>query len=101
MQLFWLSLAWLSGITPTRFAELTAAQWVILASISFLSLLLFRKQTISAALYAFLLVFSLGAARYQSSLHAPTPEHISWYNDPGVNATTTGVVIKPPDVPDS
>lgn len=101
MRLFWLGLAWLAGIGLARFTELSAGQWLILSSISLLSLILFRQQKFFLALYALILMFSLGAARYQSSLHTPDPEDISWYNDTGTNATITGVVIKPPDVRDS
>jgi hypothetical protein len=101
MRLFWLGLAWLAGVGLAHISELSAGQWLILCSISLLSLILFRQQKFFLALYALILIFSLGAARYQSSLHTPDPEDISWYNDTGANATIIGVVIKPPDVRDS
>lgn len=101
MTLFWLGIVWLAGIGLAPIFDLTTGEWLLLSLISLVSAILFRTQNTFRLLYLSILIFTLGAARYQSDLYRPTPETIDWYNDTDSYATITGLVIKSPDVRES
>ncbi len=101
MTLFWLGILWLAGIRLAPFTNLTSGEWLIISTISFLSVLLFRHRKNFQILYLSILVVTLGAARYQTSIDELSPEDIGWYNDTETYATITGLVVKPPDVRDT
>jgi hypothetical protein len=101
MTLFWLGLIWLASIGLASHLDLTTGEWLILCSISLVSVILFRDQKPYRILYLAIFVFTLGAARYQSNRYQPSPENIEWYNDTGSYATITGLVVRSPDIRDS
>jgi competence protein ComEC len=101
MTLFWMGLLWLGGILLASFTRLTTGEWLILSSISFLSIIAFRHRTVFRILYLSICIFTLGAARYQANVETFGPDHIAWYNDSETYSTINGVVVKPPDIRDS
>lgn len=125
MPLLWLSLAFLSGILLASALTLPAGAWIASAG---LFLLLFATRSYTARvsipiphslraalrftrsasplpLTILLIVFALGAARYQLARPRMTPGFIAWYNagqeSLAPDVRLEGIVVKPPDARDS
>ncbi|KPK94452.1 MAG: hypothetical protein AMJ88_03790, partial [Anaerolineae bacterium SM23_ 63] len=101
MRLFWLGLLWLAGVAAGRVTPLLTWQWLILAAISFATLLAFHRHHIYRWLFAGILLLTLGAARFQSAVPVFGPDHIASHNDTGRKVTLTGVVVDAPDIRDT
>ena len=130
MPLFWLSLAFVAGIIFSASLPLDTTQWlwsaggVLLFGLArrFLSKASRRRIStpppIRQALQALrglpgvttlspmvlIVVFCLGAARFQVALPTSDPGFIAWYNASDLETATArvvmGLVVKPPDVRD-
>jgi competence protein ComEC len=122
MPLFWLSLAYLSGVLAAPLFPFPAANWIILAgltaalaglgklilhlrpdfNIRFLEIADFPSW-LSARLPVWVLLCTLflGAARWQSAQPEIDSGFISFYNDTGKYLTVEGVIIEPPDIRDT
>ena len=116
MPLFWLSLAFLTGIIFGSFTALPISTWLILAG-GTLALALLRPKPphcithllqiphplkTPIPLSILCLAFALGAARYQGSLpEINDPEFVAFYNDTSQQLTVTGLITRLPDVRDS
>jgi competence protein ComEC len=122
MPLFWLSLAYLSGVLAAPLFPFPAATWIILAgltaalaglgklilhlrpdfNIRFLEIADFPSW-LSARLPVWVLLCTLflGAARWQSAQPEIDSGFISFYNDTGKYLTVEGVIIEPPDIRDT
>jgi competence protein ComEC len=122
MPLFWLSLAYLSGILAAPLFPFPAATWVILAGLSAAlaglgKLILHLRPDfnprfleppdfpywLSARLPGWVLICTifLGAAHWQSVQPEMDTSFISFYNDTGKFHTVEGVIIEPPDLRDT
>jgi competence protein ComEC len=112
MPLFWLSLAFLSGILLAANYSLRAAVWLVLGGVAFLFWAVLRwrasRGTVQpgdhpaapggASFYLLLLLsLFLGAARYQSVQPEITPDFIAWYNDQEPEFIVEGILVQPPD----
>lgn len=105
--LFWLSLAFLLGIWLAQAVSLPVSVWLFLAGTTLALGLLWRFLTRSLELTSlaqdilfatvFLVLFFLGAARYQAALPQFDAFDLAWYNDRGYDVLVTGWVIEPPD----
>ncbi len=129
MPLFWLSLAFLSGIVLAELLAWPASVWLVLAGVA-LAAEIFRRlwsrfllhtcpsiavsrlaqnrivSSIAAAIAPLslpLLVLSLalGGVRLQAARPQIGPEHIAWYNDRDDNLLLEGMVDGWPDVRDT
>ncbi len=101
MTLFWLGLAWLSGIAISASTRLVLWQWAILALIAFIGYLGFRRSEGFPLLFPLVLLLCFGAIRFQIDHNNHPHDHIAQYNDNGEYATIKGIVVKPPDVRDA
>ncbi len=121
MPLFWLSLAFITGIFLANAFTLPTSTWLILAAgFFFLSLFAFLVKRLRARRYpaqaipspprlakfsslpVLLLALSLGAARYQASLpDLADPNFVAAHNDTGQRLSISGVVIDFPDMRDT
>jgi competence protein ComEC len=120
MPLFWLSLAFLSGILLAANLPLSILGWTIPAILSLMLLLPpvyrgwsriiptsisnFTQQVkiSSLKLYPLLLLFiSLGAIRYIISQPVINPKFIAYYNDQPAEFILEGVLVNPPDIRDT
>ncbi len=116
MPLFWLSLAFLSGILLAANLPLATSVWMLLAILPLLLLLppVYRRwapvispsvSTITDQLklpglifLPLLVVFiSLGAIRYQETRPVLGPSFIAYYNDRSAVIVLEGVLVDPPD----
>ena len=116
MPLFWLSLAFVSGILLAAYAPLPILAWILLAIASLLASLppIYRHwsrrvptiipnftrqlKLTSVVFYPLLLLFfSLGAIRYLISLPAFNPAFIAFYNNQPVESVLEAVIVEPPD----
>lgn len=105
--LFWLSLAFLLGILLAGAASLPVSIWLFLAATALLLGLLWRFLTHSLDLTslakdilfvtAFLVIFFLGAARYQTAAPVFDAFDLAWYNDRDYDTLVTAWVTEPPD----
>jgi competence protein ComEC len=120
MPLFWLSLAFLSGVLLANWTGLPVLIWCLLAGASFLFAIppIFRHlssricpnldsfsmklKVPSPKLYPImLLILCLGAIRYQLSLPKIDPTFIAFYNDQPSIVLVEGIISDPPDVRDT
>jgi len=101
VTLFWLGIAWLTGIALSTSTQLVTWQWLILSAGSFSGVILFRRQLHFRYLFQLLFILCLGAGRFQLSQVKLDQNHIAWYNDSGAYATIRGTVIKPADIRDT
>jgi competence protein ComEC len=110
MPLFWLSMAFIIGITLAHTVSLPIWVWACLCVIALLTALLHRlgcfRQLLSQirspiSISFFLLALSLGALRYQNFLpDLSDPTFIASYADREEQVTLEGVLVAPPDVRD-
>jgi competence protein ComEC len=101
MRLFWLGLAWLTGIAAARAAQLVTWQWLVLAACCLAAILLLRRTRTYRDLFLTLMIFTLGAARASATQRPLDPEHVAHYNDQDCKVSLIGVVIDSPDVRDT
>jgi competence protein ComEC len=101
MRLFWLGLAWLTGLAAARAAHLVTWQWLVLAACCLAAILLFRRTHTYRDLFLTLLIFTLGAARAGAAQNPLDPGHVAHYNDQDCRISLTGVVVASPDVRDT
>ena len=120
MPLFWISLAFLSGILLAPSLNLPLLGWSLLALLIFILLLPPISRRLSSRVPAsftrlaenlklssstmFLLVIlflSIGAIRYQLDQPTIDPSFIAYYNDQSTETIMDGVVVEPPDVRDT
>jgi len=112
LPLFWLSLAFLSGVLLGKLINWPLTIWLTLAGLCLLFALLryFLVRRFPAlasrplALPSLPIPYSLllaalffGAARYQSVQPEWTPGFIAWYNDRPVEYVVEGVLVQPAD----
>ncbi len=126
MPLFWLSLAFLTGIAAASRIELAAPAWLALAGFPLALWLLtplvrrvsalapgparfaaahapawLIRASLPAPLPLLLAVLFLGAARYQAAQPSlADPGFIGWYNDLPAQVIVEGLLVEPPDVRD-
>jgi competence protein ComEC len=114
MPLFWLALAFLTGIIFDSQVNLSIRLWVVLSAAGLLlaaaaRLLLPRLHLqqpylspsaafLSSLAFAF---FCLGGARYQVTVPTVDAYHIAWYTDRSIELVVTGTVTAPPDIRDT
>ena len=110
LPLFWLSLAFLSGIVFAQQVHVPILVWLIISAVALLAALLVRllgkrfPQLHSAALFLLILclaAFCFGAVRFQVSLPTVDSHYIAWYNDREYDLLVTGTLTDPPDVRDT
>src|SRR4030065_2499060 len=120
MPLFWLSLAFISGILLSANLTLPIIGWILIIVVSLLLSLppVYQrwKQTIplpladftqrlkipSLRIYPLLFLFiSLGAIQYQITRPAFNPAFIAYYNDQPAEFILEGVLVDPPDARDT
>ncbi len=120
MPLFWISLAFLSGILLAPSLNLPLLGWSLLALLIFILLLPPISRRLSSRLPTsftrlaenlklssstmFLLVIlflSIGAIRYQLDQPTIDPSFIAYYNDQSTETIMDGVLVEPPDVRDT
>jgi len=109
MPLLWLSLAFIAGILFASQVMLSVLVWLILAGGTLVILILLRilkrlHISIAAPILfspALLLVFFLGAARYQSTVPRLDAHYVAWYNDRDYELLITGTLTDMPDVRDT
>ncbi|NOY99580.1 MAG: DUF4131 domain-containing protein [Chloroflexi bacterium] len=116
--LFWLSLAFMSGIVLASQAALSTALWLQLAAASLVGALAFfgirrfrsrqhprsseRPPSNPYSLIPVLFIFLfLGAARRQYKQPNINPFYIAWYNDREYEVLVTGTLTEPPDYRDN
>lgn len=126
MPLFWISLAFLSGIVFAQTLPWNMLGWLVFGLLSFGLGLALRKarldrrgpvglqaallplsrliSSLPVSLTALFLAFFLGAARFQLAQPEITPGFIAWYNAGEASVASpvlvSGVVDKPPDLRD-
>jgi competence protein ComEC len=110
MPLLWLSLAFLAGILAADQWDLPLIAWLIMAGglclVSILLQILSKRSHLSIAsallfIPVLLVFFSLGAARFRSSIPRLDAHYIAWYNDRAYELLVTGVLADPPDERDT
>ncbi|OGO60180.1 MAG: hypothetical protein A2032_06055 [Chloroflexi bacterium RBG_19FT_COMBO_49_13] len=120
MPLFWLSLAFISGILLSANLTLPIIGWILIIVVSLLLSLppVYQrwKRTIplpladftqrlkitSLRIYPLLFLFiSLGAIQYQITRPAFNPAFIAYYNDQPAEFILEGVLVDPPDARDT
>jgi len=110
MPLLWLSLAFIAGILLAGQLTLPVLVWLILADVTLFFLVLLR--VLSARIHtsitpllllssALLVIFFLGAARFQSIIPHIDAHYIAWYNDRDYELLATGTLTDPPDERDT
>ena len=110
MPLLWLSLAFVTGIIFATQVHASTLFWIILAGAALVLALLTRlllprlrvqpfhlSPSISFLVAAALVIFFLGAARYQYTVPKVDAFHIAWYTDRQVELVITGMLADPPD----
>ncbi len=105
--LFWISLAFLTGILVAQHLILPTSVWMslALATLGLGGLGRFLARSLQLPHYAqtitfltvFLLPFFLGAARLQAQVPSFTAHHLAWYNDRQYEVRITGWLDAPPD----
>jgi competence protein ComEC len=122
MPLFWLSLAFISGMLLASLLPLSTYIWVGLAGLCLVALLaghLFSRRSMGLRRWSFALpslpaefaprlpvlilaaaIFA-GAGRWQSVQPVLEPGTLAYYNDREGPVTVEGVLVKPPDVRDT
>jgi len=110
MPLLWLSLSFLCGILLTSQLTLSTVIWLALAAAALLATILFRiwasrrgrsltpMQNLAPIA---LIVFLIGAARYQYAIPEISPDFIAYYNDNDIEMRVTGTLAEPPDYRDT
>lgn len=109
LPLFWLSLAFLTGIVLASQISFSNDLWIILTGIFLLFALRPRKLAeflhLSTKTYLVIILslasFCLGAWYYQFRQPNLDPFHISWYNDREYDLLVTGTLDQPPDYRDT
>jgi competence protein ComEC len=110
LPLLWLSIAFLAGILFAAQLTLPTFTWLILAGgmlVIFSLLRIFSGSHLNSVsplvIYSIglLVVFFLGAARYQSTIPRLDAHYIAWYNDREYAVLVTGTLIDPPDERDT
>jgi competence protein ComEC len=120
MPLFWLSLAFLSGILIAASIAVPMPVWIILSFFSILLLvppvyrlwsrilpasttsLTQQLKINSLRLLPLLLLFiALGATRYLVSIPSFSPSFVAYYNDQPAEFILEGVLAEPPDMRDT
>ena len=109
MPLLWLSLAFIAGILAASVTNVTVPVWLILAGLALVVFVLLTSIKFLHVPVAPLLVFSpvvlivffLGAARYQSTVPTVDAHYIAWYNDRDYELLIAGTLAAPPDVRDT
>ena len=110
MPLLWLSLAFIAGILLAGQLTLPVLVWLILADVTLFFLVLLH--VLSARIHtsitpllllssALLVIFFLGAARFQSIIPHIDAHYIAWYNDRDYELLATGTLTDPPDERDT
>ncbi len=110
LPLLWLSLAFITGILFAGQLTLPVLVWLILAGGTFIIFILLR--IFSARLHlsntplclffpGLLVIFFLGAARFQSTIPRLDAHYIAWYNDREYEVLVTGTLTDPPDERDT
>jgi competence protein ComEC len=106
MPLFWISLTFLVGIILASLFQIPVLAWWAVAGFFFLLFILlviasrFRPDLVPRPLLlylGFLVILSLGAARFQGTLPRLDASYIAWYNDRTYEVLVTGTVVEPPD----
>lgn len=105
--IFWLSLSFLLGILLGGAVSLPISIWLFLAGTALVLGLLWRFLTHSIDLTSlakdilaatvFLVIFFLGAARYQAVVPVFNAFDLAWYNDRDYDTLITAWVTEPPD----
>jgi competence protein ComEC len=109
MPLLWLSLAFIAGILLAAQVTLPVFLLLILAGVAlviFILLIILERLHIAIATpilfsAALLVVFFLGAVRYQSTIPRMDAHYIAWYNDREYEVLVTGTLTDPPDERDT
>ncbi len=109
--LFWISLAFLTGIGLAGAVSLPISVWLMLAAVVLGLGLLWRFLVQSLDMISlragittgmlFLIFLFLGAARYQSAIPHFNAFDLAWYNDRGYDMLVTGWVTELPDQRDT
>ena len=103
MPLFWVALAFLSGIVLASLVNLPAIAWLALGIFGIVAAIVLKLLRRKLLLVLLLLpgFACLGAARYQAQQPVLTTDHISYYNDYPQRIYITGTLTEPPDVRDT
>ncbi|MFZ0531612.1 MAG: ComEC/Rec2 family competence protein [Anaerolineales bacterium] len=120
MPLFWISLAFLSGILLAPSLNLPLLGWSLLALLIFILLfppisrrlssrlptsftrLAENLKLSSSTMFLLVILFlSIGAIRYQLDQPTIDPSFIAYYNDQSTETIMDGVLVEPPDVRDT
>lgn len=120
MPLFWLSLAFLSGIVLARGISIPILIWCMLAGLAFLFTIPPIYRRISYGVYSplrststtvniptpilfplMILFLGLGAIRYQLSLPVADPAFIASYNNHPAEMIVEGIIAEAPDIRDT
>lgn len=109
LPLLWISLAFLLGIIVASQVHASTRLWLILAGVGLVSavtmgILAVRYKLLPLNLFLIalaMMVFFLGAGRFQTTVPEITANHISWYNDREYEILVTGNVAGFPDERDT
>jgi competence protein ComEC len=109
LPLFWVSLAFLSGIALASQVPLTIQLWLLACGLVLLVGLAARPWALRAGLTSrsflwlvlTLVSLCLGGSRYQSSIPRINAFHVAFYNDREYDVLVTGTLIEPPDYRDT
>jgi competence protein ComEC len=107
LPLFWVSLAFLSGIFLNRFLRAPLDVWLIITLTPIIVALILRRRVARLAspnvwlIAAAGIALLLGAMRYQQTIHKITPADVSWYNDRKYDVLVTGSLTDPADYRDA
>jgi competence protein ComEC len=121
MPLVWICLVFILGIVTAEVVSLSLPAWLVVGVglVVFWGAGMFVRRALNrqpvlaqrlarlenalhgAPLWVLLLVFWLGALRYQAAQPVLNPEFIAWYNDTSTVYVLEGVIQEPPDARDS
>ncbi|KAA3654364.1 MAG: DNA internalization-related competence protein ComEC/Rec2 [Chloroflexi bacterium] len=98
MIIVYLAICWFLGIWLASICNMPFTLWLILAGVSLIGTLLFRKRRI-ALLFACIAVVGFGGLRYETAVPTINQSHAAFYNDTEP-ITFTGLVVDEPNVRD-
>lgn len=97
MFLIYLTAGWVAGIAAGSLLHLPTEVWLLLLALPVVFLFLFWQDPILRKWHVVLLLFVLGALRYQLALPTEISQALKPFNDQG-RASVMGVVVAEPDI---